>query len=190
VINRQEGQATAAGELAELTATMARADAFRRLSEQHLGAAYRLARAILYEPAEAEDAVQDAFVRAWRNWAALRDPNRFEPWFDRILVNSCRNRLRSQARARVTDISGELDLAEPGDQYAAARDREQLSLALSQLDGDHRVVVALRFFADLTIDEIAVRMNLRPGTVKSRLHHAMQRLRAALVEPSARGTLR
>ena len=165
-----------------------RANAFRRMAEQHLGRSYRLARAIVFEPAEAEDAVHDAFVLAWRNWSTLRDPSRFEPWFDRILVNTCRNRLRTRARGRVTDISNELDLAAPTDQYAASHDREQLTAALTRLDPDHRVVVALRFFADLTIDEIAIRLNLRPGTVKSRLHHAMRRLRAVLAEPSPGGT--
>ena len=87
-----------------------RAAAFVRLADEHLDKAYRLARAILHEPAEAQDATHDAFVQAWRKWDTLRDASRFEPWFDRILVNTCRNRLRSK-RWQATDISAEVALA-------------------------------------------------------------------------------
>ena len=75
-----------------------RADAFRRLAQLHLDSSYRLARAILGNAAEAEDATHDAFVTAWQQWSTLRDPLLFEHWFDRILVNTCRNRLRRTAR--------------------------------------------------------------------------------------------
>jgi DNA-directed RNA polymerase specialized sigma24 family protein len=67
---------------------------FQALADEHLDRAYRLARAILRDPTDACDATHDAFVRAWRSRATLRDASRFEPWFDRILVNVCRNRLR------------------------------------------------------------------------------------------------
>ena len=73
----------------------ARAAAFTRLADEHLDKAYRLARAILRDETEAQDAAHDAFVQAWRKWDTLRDPARFEQWFDRILVNACRDRLRS-----------------------------------------------------------------------------------------------
>src|SRR5262245_14422274 len=66
-----------------------RAAAFVRLADAHLDRAYGLARAILRDPVEAQDATHDAFVRAWRSWPSLRDPDRFEAWFDRILVNTC-----------------------------------------------------------------------------------------------------
>ena len=75
-----------------------RAEAFLRLADDHLDAAYRLARAILRDSTEAQDATHDAFEQAWRKWSTLRDPARFEPWFDRILVNTCRDRLRSGRR--------------------------------------------------------------------------------------------
>ena len=84
-----------------------RAAAFTRLADEHLDRAYRLARAILRDPAEAQDATHDAFVQAWRKWDTLRDPARFEPWFDRILVNTCRDRLRGPSR-QTTDISAEV----------------------------------------------------------------------------------
>ena len=90
--------------------TVQRDAAFVRLADKHLDQAYRLARAILRDAGEAQDATHDAFVQAWRKWETLRDPSRFEAWFDRILVNTCRNRLRA-GRRQATDISAEVALA-------------------------------------------------------------------------------
>ena len=158
----------------------ARADAFRLLADRHLPNAYRLATAILNSAADAEDATQDAFIRAWKSWHTLRDPAAFRPWFDRILVNTCRNRLRS--RRPVVDISGELDVAS-ADLGIASEDRDAIERALASLSDDHRIVVALRFYGDLTVDDIARRLAIPPGTVKSRLHHAMAQL-ARLLDTS------
>src|SRR5712671_5118381 len=72
----------------EVDQTTERGRAFRRFADSHLDAAYRLARAILRDPGEAQDATHDAFIQAWRKWSTLRDQTRFEQWFDRILVNS------------------------------------------------------------------------------------------------------
>ena len=77
-----------------------RAQAFLGLAEDHLDSAYRLARAILRDSNDAQDATHDAFEQAWRKWSTLRDPARFGQWFDRILVNTCRDRLRSARRRR------------------------------------------------------------------------------------------
>ena len=87
-----------------------RAQAFLRLADHHLDAAYRLARAILRDATDAQDATHDAFEHAWRKWSTLRDPSRFEPWFDRILVNTGRDRLRS-GRRQATDISVEVAIS-------------------------------------------------------------------------------
>ncbi|MEX1344119.1 MAG: RNA polymerase sigma factor, partial [Candidatus Limnocylindrales bacterium] len=80
-----------------------RATVFRRLADEHLDASYRLARAILRDPLAAEDAVHDAFVMAWRKWGSLRDVGKFDAWFQRILVNTCRSHLRRASRIRLTD---------------------------------------------------------------------------------------
>jgi hypothetical protein len=102
----------------------ARAAAFTRLADEHLDRAYRLARAILLDEPEAQDAVHDAFVQAWRKWDTLRDQTRFEPWFDRILVNTCRDRLRAPSR-RTTDFSAEVALSdEKGSTCFGTRDLE------------------------------------------------------------------
>jgi RNA polymerase sigma-70 factor (ECF subfamily) len=156
-----------------------RAEAFRALADRHLDASYRLAQVILGHRAEAEDATHDAFVTAWRNWSTLRDPNLFEHWFDRILVNTCRNRLRRASRRPTADLSGEPGF-EAVDAYGPMHDRGLLAPAMAELAPDQRVVVALRFFRDLSIEQIAARLGVRQGTVKSRLHRGLRRLRASL----------
>ena len=155
-----------------------RALAFVRLADHHLDAAYRLAHAILRDATDAQDATHDAFEQAWRKWSTLRDPARFEPWFDRILVNTCRDRLRS-GRRRPVDISDEVAIA-AGDPYAQADDRELLANAIATLPPEQSVVVALRYYRDLPVDEIASRLDIPAGTVHSRLHYALKRLHSAI----------
>ena len=165
-----------------------RAQAFLRLADEHLDAAYRLARAILHDATDAQDATHDAFERAWRKWSTLRDPARFEPWFDRILVNTCRDRLRS-TRRQATDISAEVAITS-GDQFGQANDRDVIANAIAGLSPDHRVVVALRYYRDLPVEEIAGRLGIPAGTVQSRLHYALKHLHAAIDTADGKGTIR
>ena len=167
----------------------ARADAFRTLADQHIDASYRLAQVILGQRAEAEDATHDAFVTAWRNWGTLRDPDRFEHWFDRILVNTCRNRLRHTSRRRTEELSPDREFV-ASDAFGPMHDRGQLWPAMAQLTPDQRVIVALRFYRDLSIDQIAARLGVRAGTVKSRLHRALRGLRISLDQADPTRTLR
>jgi RNA polymerase sigma-70 factor (ECF subfamily) len=163
---------------AQVRVAAQRDDAFVRLANEHLDRAYRLARAILRDPVEAQDATHDAFVQAWRKWETLRDRGKFEPWFDRILVNTCRNRLRTNRR-QATDISAEVALA-TGDLTGQTEDRDVLGAAIAALSPDHQVVVALRYYRDLTVDDIAHRLGIPAGTVQSRLHYALKRLHDAI----------
>jgi RNA polymerase sigma-70 factor (ECF subfamily) len=174
-------------QIAEADAPLTRDAAFRALADHHLDAAYRLACAILGNPAEAQDATHDAFVQAWRKWSSLRDPARFEHWFDRILVNICRNRLKQASRRQTQPLFDDV-AAMAGDAMSQAIERDALEAALATLSPEHRVVVALRFYRDLTVDEIARQIGTRPGTVQSRLHYAMKRLHAALEAAEAKGT--
>lgn len=164
--------------LAATGAASARAAAFDRLAAEHLDRAYRLARAILRDATEAEDATHDAFVQAWRKWDTLRDPDRFDQWFDRILVNRCRDRLRTRGR-QATDISSEVALAS-GDHSPRTDERAALGAAIATLSPDHQVVVALRYYRDLPIEDIAARLGVPAGTIQSRLHYALKRLHTAL----------
>jgi RNA polymerase sigma-70 factor (ECF subfamily) len=166
-----------------------RAAAFRRLVDVELDRAYTIAAVILGDAVEAEDAVHDATVRAWQRFGDLRDPARFEAWFGRILVNGCRDRLRARRRHRVTDLSAVVADPTLADQVAPdhaelVAAREAIERALPTLGPDQLAVVVLRYEADLTVPAIAERLGIAEGTVKSRLHHALRRLRAA-IEPGA-----
>jgi RNA polymerase sigma-70 factor (ECF subfamily) len=163
-------------------------EAFRSLADQHLDAAYRLARVILRDDTEAQDATHDAFVQAWRSWPSLRDPARFEAWFDRIVVNACKDRLRRTNRFQARDISGELELPAQGDPFATTHERDAIDQALATLSPDHRVVVALRFDRDLTVEEIARRLDIPTGTVASRLHYALRKLRDVIDSTATEAT--
>jgi RNA polymerase sigma-70 factor (ECF subfamily) len=189
LMHRSEVGPMAGDQVAELGLARSRDLAFRQLAERHLEASYRLACAILGNRAEAQDATHDAFVQAWKHWSTLRDPARFEHWFDRILVNTCRNRLRRTTRWRTQDLSEDI-AAGSHDAMSAALDRDAIASAIRTLSPDHRLVVALRFYRDLTVDEIARQLGVRPGTVHSRLHYAMKRLHSALDEADARGAPR
>jgi RNA polymerase sigma-70 factor (ECF subfamily) len=179
VANPLEVNAVPGEKVVALEGPATRAAAFTRLTDEHLDASYRLAHAILGSRAEAEDATHDALIQAWRNWSQLRDHARFERWFDRILVNTCRNRLRRTNRFQTRDLSPELAAA-GRDATRLVDDRDQMRVALARLSPDHRVVVALRFYRDLPIAEIAVRLGVPEGTVNSRLHYALGHLRETL----------
>jgi RNA polymerase sigma factor, sigma-70 family len=148
-----------------------------RLADAALPGAYRLAAHILSGPTEAEDAVQEALVLAWRGWARLRDADRFGAWFDRILVNVCYERLRGRKRSRSDVLPSELG-AKAADPVAAAVARDAVGRALLNLTPEQRIVVVLRYWRDLSIEEIAERVRIPSGTVRSRLHYALRSLRS------------
>jgi RNA polymerase sigma-70 factor, ECF subfamily len=154
-------------------------DAFADVTRRHIDAAYRLAWAILQDDVDADDATQDAFALAWRNRRSLRDPDRFDAWFGRILVNVCRERLRQRGRQKVRPLD-DSDEAAVADASTAISSRDAIARAMRRLDADHRTVVVLRYWADLSIDQIADRLDVAPGTVKSRLHYALRSMRPKL----------
>jgi RNA polymerase sigma-70 factor (ECF subfamily) len=148
------------------------------LIRARLGDAFRLARAILLDDRDAEDAVQEAVLSAWRRHGSVRDPGKFDAWFERIVVNECRDQLRRRRRAvPIAAPPGGYDPAgaPPESGTDAALDR-----ALASLGVDHRIVVVMRYLQDRTVDDIAARLGIPSGTVKSRLHHALKALRADL----------
>jgi RNA polymerase sigma-70 factor (ECF subfamily) len=152
--------------------------------ESELAMAYRLAGYLLADSAEAQDAVQDASVRAWRGWANLRERDRFHAWFSQILVNVCRTRLRQRTKRRTVDVD-DMDL-EGGDPFRASLARDAVGRALSSLSLELRMVVVLRYWGELSLAEIADRLHIPVGTVKSRHHAALQVLRRR-IEPVGGG---
>lgn len=97
-------------------------------------------------------------------------------------MNTCRDRLRSRARRPIQSLDlGSLPSVPDGSQAAASRD--ELGRALASLNPDQRIVIVLRFWADLTVEDIADRLGVPAGTVKSRLHNSLRALRSSLEEP-------
>ena len=141
---------------------------------------YAVAQRILRDVDRAEDAFQDALVIAWRDLRALRDPDRFDAWLQRLLINVCiRHAARERRRVanlRVLPIDGP---AAPDDLLTVA-DRDQLERGFRRLSADQRVVLTLHHFAGYAPSEIAEILGIPPGTVRSRLHNAHRAMRAAL----------
>lgn len=149
-----------------------------RLARVELDRSFRLAGLILGNAADAEDAVGDALERAIRSIHGLRDDTQFPAWFDRIVVNACRDRLRRRRIVRFVPMDEAGDHAGNRDPFAAVLHADAATRAIDILPTDERVVVILRFWADLQVDAIATRLGVPAGTVKSRLHRALGRMRA------------
>jgi RNA polymerase sigma-70 factor (ECF subfamily) len=153
-----------------------RAATFQRLAHERLDASYRLATAILRDDTQSEDAVHDAIVLAWQRWPSLRDRSKFDAWFDRIVVNVSRNRLRDARKRRASDLT-EAATVSTADRTGEVHSRILVEQALDRLKPDDIVVVSLRYFLDLQIDDIAVLLDVPLSTAKTRLRAAMTRLR-------------
>lgn len=160
-------------------------DAFRRLVDLHLDRYYRLAAVILGDAVLAQDAVHDAFLQAWRKWDSLRDPARFEAWFGRIVVNTCRNQQQRERRRAAHDISACTGLRAP-DGLSPVPDQLVVREAFHRLKPEDRTVLALRYYLDLKVDDIAAVMGLRSRAAASRLHRALERLRLVLEEDATK----
>jgi RNA polymerase sigma-70 factor (ECF subfamily) len=152
---------------------------------------YAIARLILRDTDLAEDATQEALVRAWRDLPTLRDVERFDAWLYRLVVRSCADigRRRRRWRAELSVVTIEPVEA---DRTAELADRDQLERGLRRLSDAQRTILILHFYAGLSPSEAAEVLEIPAGTAKSRLHYAIDALRAALAadERSQLGNLR
>jgi RNA polymerase sigma-70 factor (ECF subfamily) len=162
-------------------------EAFSALVDARLAATFRTALAILGNEADARDATQEIFLRAWRNLPELREPDRFAAWFGRIVVNTCRTAIRGRRRRIVREISvgalpgegGQMQSRErPHDDRTA--DLDLLERALDRLSLADRTLLALHHFEHLPLGEIGERLGVPGKTVKSRLFSARRSLERAL----------
>jgi RNA polymerase sigma-70 factor (ECF subfamily) len=175
---------------AELIALAQRGDvhAYEQLVERHADVAFRVACVVCGNAADAEEAAQDAFVKAYAALGRFRTGAPWRPWLLRIAANEARNRRRAAGRRTRAELRVSRDtLVSPSSEAAvlvAERDGE-LRAALARLDDRDREVLYLRYFLDLAEAEIAAALDCRPGTVKSRLSRALGRLRAQLGEEAA-----
>lgn len=135
---------------------------------------------ILRDTDLAEDAVQAALVRAWRDLRMLRDSDRFEPWLHRILTNECYAEARRRRRwsANIHLLPSLHGAAEDG--VLTVDDRDQLDRAFRRLTIEQRAVLVFHHYVGLPLPDVAARLGIPLGTAKSRLHHATAALRASL----------
>ena len=157
-------------------------DAFAALAAPRLDRLFATATLILRDRGRAEDAVQEALVRAWRDLRSLRDPERLDAWLRRLLVNACRDESR-RGRRHESNIRLLPDHDRPSsDTSGELVARDAIDRGLRLLSADHRAVIVHHYYLGLSLSEIADALDIPVGTAKSRLHHARQALRAA-IEP-------
>lgn len=133
---------------------------------------------------DAEEALQDAFVRAYRSLARCDDPERFGPWFFRILANRCRTAGTRRSRRERTFVNDDIALHGASEEHPAERTawREELERALKRLDDDQREAFLLKHVEDLGYDEIAALTGVGVSALKMRVKRACERLRVLLHE--------
>jgi RNA polymerase sigma-70 factor (ECF subfamily) len=173
---------------ADLVARARRGDraAFDGLVAAHQDVAFRTAYLVLGDAGEAEDAAQEAFVKAYGALARFREGSPFRPWLLKIVGNAARNRRRSGGRRqhlelRVATLVPATSVAPSAEtEVLAAERRAALVAAIDALPPDDRLVIGARYFLDLAEAEIAELAGIPRGTVKSRLHRARRRLAVSL----------
>jgi RNA polymerase sigma-70 factor, ECF subfamily len=159
--------------------------AFTALVADRQDRLFRLAWSILRDDADARDAAQETCIKAWRELPRLRDPDRFDAWLTRSLVNRCRDMLRSRKRTTVREIrmdstpaaSGFASSSDLGDDFA---DADAIRRAFARLKPDDRTYLALHYADGLSVAEIAATVGAPVGTVKWRLSRARDALERQL----------
>jgi len=155
-------------------------DAFAMLAAASATRLDAAARLILRDPELARDAVQNTLVRAWRDLPGLRDPEKFDAWLHRLLVNSCLDEARRRRRRPIEVEISPIDEPATGDATHHLADRDLVERALARLDPEHRALVVLHYYLGYPLPEAASSLGISLPAAKSRLHRAMQGLRRTL----------
>jgi len=154
-------------------------EAFEVLATSAAHRLYAVASLILRSSDLAQDAVQEALVHAWQRLPSLRDPDRFDAWLYRLVLNACADQGRQ--RRRWSDQVRPLVIERyVSDDTGSVADRDQLDRAFSRLKPEQRVVVVLHHYSGFSSAEIARILDIPEGTARSRLHYATEAMRAAL----------
>lgn len=160
-------------------------DAFDALARTAGDRCMAIATRILRDTDVAQDAVQATLILAWRDLRQLRDPDRFEPWLHKILVNACYAEAKRRRRWSSSIRMLPVDVASNANDILTVHDRDQLERAFRRLTVEQRAVMVLHHYIGLPVPEVAERLGIPLGTAKSRIHHATTALRAS-VEADAR----
>ena len=159
--------------------------AFELLIRQRVDKLFRTACGILGDPAEAEDATQDACIAAWQKLPTLRNVERLDAWLGRVLVNACRMRLRDRRRVREIRLGDERsgapsDLADPNRMADRTEEVDRVSRALDHVSVEDRALLVLHHVHHERVEAIAATLGIPTGTVKWRLSRARQAVQRAL----------
>jgi RNA polymerase sigma-70 factor (ECF subfamily) len=172
-------------------------DAFAELARGSVVRLDRAARLILRDPELARDAVQDGLIRAWRDLPGLRDPDAFDGWLHRLIVNACLDLARRRRRRPIEVELSPIHHPAVADASTGVARRDLVENVLRSLDPDGRAIVVLHYYLGMSLPEVATSLRIPVGTVKSRLHRALIEMRIAMSdmtdepqrEPAAGGQL-
>jgi RNA polymerase sigma-70 factor (ECF subfamily) len=155
-------------------------DAFAVLLHASIGRLEAVARLVLRDEDLARDAVQDAFIRAWRDLPGLREPDRFDAWMHRLTVNACRDVARRRRRRPIeVELTPIAPAFAPDDSIVVAQ-RDELERGFLQLSTDHRAVLVLHYYVGMSMPALATTLGIPLGTAQSRLGRALIALRTAI----------
>jgi len=162
--------------------------AWRRLVDTTGGEARAIARRMLHDATEADDMVQEIFLRLHRHFHRYDDTRPFRPWFRRLAVNHVLNRLRSRKKMASLDAFAEASgspgpdprASNPAEEFDAAERCRRVRAAIADLPEDYRVVVTLRYLGGSSVRDVAETLGIPEGTAKIRLHRARARLEEKL----------
>jgi RNA polymerase sigma-70 factor (ECF subfamily) len=174
-------EAGATGVQTELVQRARRGDreAFSVLAGAAVDRLYDVARLILRDADLAQDATQEALVRAWRDLPSLREVERFDAWLYRVTVRACSDIRKAKRRwgAELTVVPREPSEL---DRSAELADRDEIERGLRRLSDTQRTILVLTFYLGFSQSDVADALDIPVGTAKSRLHYAIEALRAAL----------
>jgi RNA polymerase sigma-70 factor (ECF subfamily) len=159
-------------------------DAYALLVRRHRQRMARFAVHMLGDPDDAEEALQDAFVRAYRSLARCQEPSRFDGWLFRILVNRCRTRGARRGRRERTFVRDDVALAQASQEHPAESSawRSEIQHALARLTPEHREAFLLKHVEELSYEEMAEMTGAGVSALKMRVKRACERLRSLLEE--------
>jgi RNA polymerase sigma factor (sigma-70 family) len=157
-------------------------DAFSDLVAASAARQYAIATMILRDRDRAHDAVQEALVAAWRGLSALREPDAWEAWLNRLTVRACYAAAKRDKRRSLIELvpKPEFDIASGIDEPTAMAERDRVQRELGLLPIDQRAVIVLHFYVGLPLTEAAMVLGVPAGTAKSRLHRALEALRLTM----------